>query len=98
MELPYLYGFDDGKLFSLAGLWESWKDPAVTNAEPVETFTLLTTEANSLAAEIHDRMPGDRASRRSPSMALGRGDSARSVADCWDVGETGEQGGEQLAE
>jgi putative SOS response-associated peptidase YedK len=56
-KLPYLYEFDNGKLFSLAGLWESWKDPAVANAEPLETFTLITTDANELASEIHDRMP-----------------------------------------
>ena len=54
---PYLYELDGGKLFSLAGLWESWKDPAVAGAEPLETFTLITTDANELAAEIHDRMP-----------------------------------------
>ena len=29
----------------------------VFGAEPLETFTLITTVANELAAEIHDRMP-----------------------------------------
>lgn len=56
-KLPYLYEFDGGKLFSLAGLWELWTDPAVAGAKPLETFTLITTDANELAAEIHDRMP-----------------------------------------
>jgi putative SOS response-associated peptidase YedK len=56
-KLPYLYEFDGGKLFSLAGLWESWKDPAVADAEVLQTCTLITTDANSLAAEVHDRMP-----------------------------------------
>ncbi len=56
-KLPYLYELDGGKLFSLGGLWESWKDPAVAGAEPLETFTLITTDANELASEIHDRMP-----------------------------------------
>jgi putative SOS response-associated peptidase YedK len=48
-KLPYLYEFNGGEIFTLAGLWERWND--------VETCTLLTTEANSLAAEVHDRMP-----------------------------------------
>lgn len=56
-KLPYLYEFGEGQLFSIAGLWESWQDPAVPNAEPLQTCTLLTTSANSLAAEVHDRMP-----------------------------------------
>ncbi|WP_254509254.1 SOS response-associated peptidase [Anatilimnocola floriformis] len=56
-KLPYLYEFGGGKLFSLAGLWETWTDPAVAGALPLQTFTLITTEANELAAEVHDRMP-----------------------------------------
>ena len=37
-----------------AGLWESWKSP---EGEVVESCSILTTEANSLIAAIHDRMP-----------------------------------------
>ena len=44
----------DSKLFAMAGLWER-KD--VANAEPIESFTVLTTEANELLAPLHDRMP-----------------------------------------
>lgn len=29
----------------------------VAGVEPIQTFTLITTDANELAAEIHDRMP-----------------------------------------
>jgi hypothetical protein len=39
----------------LAGLWENWKDPATS--EWVRTFAVVTTNANELVAEIHDRMP-----------------------------------------
>src|SRR4051812_47999236 len=46
---------EDGSGFGLAGLWESWKDPS-TN-EWTRTFAVLTTEANELVADIHDRMP-----------------------------------------
>ena len=41
--------------FGLAGLWENWKDPAT--GEWVRTFAVITTNANELVAEIHDRMP-----------------------------------------
>jgi len=43
----------DGEPFSLGGLLEYWQGP---NGE-LTTFTILTTTANSLMAEIHDRMP-----------------------------------------
>jgi putative SOS response-associated peptidase YedK len=32
-KLPYLYEYDGNQLFSLAGLWERWKDPTNANAE-----------------------------------------------------------------
>src|SRR4051812_18623900 len=46
---------EDGSGFGLAGLWENWKDPS-TN-EWTRTFAVLTTNANELVADIHDRMP-----------------------------------------
>jgi putative SOS response-associated peptidase YedK len=45
----------DGSPFGIAGLWENWKDPA--SGEWIRTFAVITTEANELVAEIHDRMP-----------------------------------------
>jgi len=42
-------------IFSLAGLWEEWTDPR--SNETHRTFTIITTEANSLLENIHDRMP-----------------------------------------
>jgi hypothetical protein len=42
---------DDG----LAGVWENWKDPA--SGEWIRTFAVVTTDGNSLVAEIHERMP-----------------------------------------
>lgn len=45
-------------IFSLAGLWNSWENK--TNGNWQHTFTILTTEANELMAEIHNskkRMP-----------------------------------------
>lgn len=51
---PYLYEVDGGELFAFAGLWESWNDP---QGETVESFTIITTDANELAKKVHDRMP-----------------------------------------
>ena len=45
----------DGQPFTLAGLWENWKDPET--GEWVRTFTIITTDANELISKLHDRMP-----------------------------------------
>jgi len=39
---------------AMAGLWESWRDP---EGVVVRTFCIITTEANTLMAQIHQRMP-----------------------------------------
>lgn len=46
----------DEPLFALAGLWEWWKE-RVPDAAPVHTYTIVTTDANTALAHIHDRMP-----------------------------------------
>jgi putative SOS response-associated peptidase YedK len=51
---PYNIGLADDSLFAFAGLWERWSDPACT---ALNSFTILTTDANSLVSGIHDRMP-----------------------------------------
>lgn len=51
---PYAITVADQALFALAGLWESWRPK---EGDPVETFTILTTEANETVAQVHDRMP-----------------------------------------
>jgi len=45
----------DGSPFGIGGLWENWKDP--TSGDWVRTFAIITTDANELVAEIHDRLP-----------------------------------------
>ena len=52
---PYLIRRKDRKPFAFAGLWSTWKDPE--REQPVETFTILTTDANGLIRPLHDRMP-----------------------------------------
>lgn len=54
---PYWIRMKDQRPFLMAGLWESWRPKGDTEAEPVETFTVLTTSSNELTQEIHDRMP-----------------------------------------
>jgi putative SOS response-associated peptidase YedK len=50
----YNIGMKQDGLFAFAGLWDRWKDPT---GKPIETCTILTTEANSLLKDIHQRMP-----------------------------------------
>jgi putative SOS response-associated peptidase YedK len=45
----------DRKLFGMAGLWESWNDPVAK--QPLETFTIITTDPNEVMQPIHTRMP-----------------------------------------
>jgi putative SOS response-associated peptidase YedK len=44
----------DGKLFAFAGLWERWAPP---DGGAIESYTILTIDANELTKSIHDRMP-----------------------------------------
>jgi putative SOS response-associated peptidase YedK len=46
---------DGAGLFSVAGLWEWWRNPE--SGEGVETYTIITTAANEAIAKLHDRMP-----------------------------------------
>ena len=41
--------------FALAGLWDRWENPA--DGGRLDSFSIITTEANELMAPIHDRMP-----------------------------------------
>jgi putative SOS response-associated peptidase YedK len=45
----------NGSPFGIAGIWENWKEPST--GEWVRTFAIITTDANDLLADIHDRMP-----------------------------------------
>jgi putative SOS response-associated peptidase YedK len=51
---PFSIGMADDSTFAIAGLWESWTDPA---GDVVETCTILTTAANALVVDVHNRMP-----------------------------------------
>lgn len=54
----YLLSMPDNELFTFAGLYSDWKNP-LTN-QIIRTYTIITTEANELMAQIHNskkRMP-----------------------------------------
>jgi len=54
---PHLYEIGGGKPFAIVGLWEWWPGPKGEKTEPIESCSIITTEANKLASKVHDRMP-----------------------------------------
>jgi len=67
---PYRVALDDDSLFAMAGLWERWTPTQKQTGlgefaggggpdaepDPVETFTIVTTEPNDVVSELHHRM------------------------------------------
>jgi putative SOS response-associated peptidase YedK len=67
---PYRVAVGDDEPFAMAGLYERWEPPQTqtglgdfggaggpeADPDPVETFTVLTTEPNDLVADLHHRM------------------------------------------
>ena len=52
---PYFISMKDAEAFAFAGLWERWREHE--EAEPLDSVTICTTEANKFMADIHQRMP-----------------------------------------
>lgn len=53
-KMPYRIILPDTPIFSVAGLWECWKND---DGEEIYSFTVITQEPNELMKNIHDRMP-----------------------------------------
>lgn len=51
---PYYISLESGPM-AFAGLWSRWRDP--NTEERVVTCTVITTRADPLIEDIHDRMP-----------------------------------------
>jgi putative SOS response-associated peptidase YedK len=51
---PWYFRLGSGEPFAFAGLWASWHKGG---GDPIESCTLLTTEANDLVRKVHPRMP-----------------------------------------
>ncbi|MGH3146799.1 MAG: SOS response-associated peptidase [Rubrobacter sp.] len=49
---PYYFHMREGRPFAFAGLWESWNKEG-----EIRSCTILTTTANDLVEDIHERMP-----------------------------------------
>ena len=54
IKVPYHIKPKDDKIFTFAGLWDDTMDES---GDLIKTFSIITTEANSLLKSIHDRMP-----------------------------------------
>jgi len=55
---PHLFRPKDGRIMAFAGLWETWRGPRDAPLEqPLLSYTFITSEPNSVAAPIHERMP-----------------------------------------
>lgn len=50
---PFYIAAADGRPLAFAGLWERWE----RGEAPLETCTLVTTEANGAMRALHERMP-----------------------------------------
>ena len=51
---PFLIRRVNGEPMGFAGLYETWSDP---NGGEIDTACILTTSANRLMSQVHDRMP-----------------------------------------
>ena len=52
---PFAIALTSRQPYGFAGLWERWQDPATQ--QMLETFSIITTDANALVAPLHSRMP-----------------------------------------
>lgn len=52
---PWFIRLRDGTPLGFAGLWERWRDPAT--GDPLESCTIVTTDAAESIRAIHERMP-----------------------------------------
>lgn len=51
---PHRFFIKNEEIFSLAGIWEKWND---AEGHEIHTFSIITTVANSMITDIHNRMP-----------------------------------------
>jgi putative SOS response-associated peptidase YedK len=51
---PYVIKLVGGEIFSMAGIWEEWKGP---EGIVVNSFSIITSEANNAMQPLHHRMP-----------------------------------------
>jgi putative SOS response-associated peptidase YedK len=60
---PYVITLKSGEPLAFAGLWDAWKEPKPVKESVhtpdtwLQSYAIITTEANELMAAIHTRMP-----------------------------------------
>ena len=52
----YMTGPDDSSL-AFGGIWETWRPKDDADAEPLITFSIITTDAAGQLTDVHHRMP-----------------------------------------
>lgn len=53
-KIPMRFVMKDGEPFAFAGLWDRWESP---DGEGLDSFTIVTTAANTFIEAFHHRMP-----------------------------------------
>jgi putative SOS response-associated peptidase YedK len=54
VKIPFRILMKDEQPFAMAGIWDRWTS---SDGEIIQSFSILTTEANEMMKGIHDRMP-----------------------------------------
>jgi putative SOS response-associated peptidase YedK len=54
LKIPYRICLKDDSPFAMAGIWDRWKNQ---EGQVIRSFSIITTVANPLVGELHDRMP-----------------------------------------
>ncbi len=54
LKQPYSFELANGQPLGFAGLWDAWKNKA---GHWLQSFAIVTTEANELMSRVHPRMP-----------------------------------------
>ena len=54
LKTPYSFELTNGQPIAFAGLWDAWKD---REGNWLQSFAIVTTEANELMERVHPRMP-----------------------------------------
>ncbi len=53
-KVPYRFTLKNETLFAFAGIWDSWKQ---SDGKQINSFAIITTDANKTVEPVHDRMP-----------------------------------------
>jgi len=73
---PFAFDLAGGGMLAFAGLWDGWK--GAVNVHWLQSYTIITTDANELMAPVHNRMPVIPTGRLRP---LARPESHRATVD-----------------